>query len=150
MTYEELWLRARPRLEGQLRRRLGRTLAQDIADEAFDRLQRRGQQPTPANLWAHARDAERDILRDAAKQDFLAEQAGILDGRAIPTIEGAMFRADFDRAFRALPEEQRIAFALTELRGLTERETADVLGVNQSTVNRRCEAARTYLQKELS
>jgi len=46
--------------------------------------------------------------------------------------------------------EERDAWILTELRGLTVREAADVLGTSFKTIHRRAEAARNYMQKELA
>jgi RNA polymerase sigma factor (sigma-70 family) len=66
------------------------------------------------------------------------------------TIEGAEFHADFDRAVRALPELERDAFILTELRGLDQREAAAVLGIHQSTVSRRHQAAVDAIREEIA
>lgn len=66
------------------------------------------------------------------------------------TNEHALFASDFDRAFRNLPRALAEAWALTELRGLTEREAASELGTSQKTVNRRCEAARNLLKESLT
>ena len=66
------------------------------------------------------------------------------------TPEDVEFRADFDSALRELPECERDAFILTELRGLTVREAADVLGVARSTVDDRVAAARARLKSALS
>ena len=52
-------------------------------------------------------------------------------------------------SLRVLGQEERDAFILTELRGLTEREAADVLDSSQPTVHRRAEAARNYIRREL-
>lgn len=65
------------------------------------------------------------------------------------TIEGAIFATDFDRALRGLPEDERAAFILYELRGLTNYETALHLGVLPSTVASRVDRAKTLLRKEL-
>lgn len=148
MTYEELWLQERPRLEAHLRRRLSLADAQDVADESFARL--KGTNASPGQLWQTAWNVEQELLRAERRQQHLKDQADILNGRAIPTIETAILRADFDRAFRRLPRRQQEAFALVELRGLSEKEAAGVLGVPKSTVNWRCEAARAFLREELS
>lgn len=52
-------------------------------------------------------------------------------------------------SLRVLGQDERDAFILTELRGLTEREAADVLDSSQPTVHRRAEAARNYIRREL-
>lgn len=149
LVVAELWAAERRKLERYLRRSLARPDAEDVVSAAFAKLATRSQ-PTVELLWKIAFDEAINLAREELRQDFLEEQAGILGGTAIPSIETAIIRADFDRAFRQLPRAQAEAFALTELRGLTERETADVLGVAQKTINRRCEAARTYLRGELA
>lgn len=65
------------------------------------------------------------------------------------TPEVMEFRVGFDQALRALPEDERDAFILTDVRGLTTREAADVLAVDHSTVVRRAQAARNTLREEL-
>lgn len=59
-------------------------------------------------------------------------------------------RVDLISAIDALTDTQREVFTLVELRGLSEREAAAKLGLSRSTVNRRYEAARKTLQRELS
>lgn len=140
-------MQERPRLEGHLRTTHSRQAAEEIADEAFARIEDGAE---PAQLWATAFNVEREHARRVVRDVRLEEQVGLLNGRAIPNIEDAIMRADFDRAFRTLPRPEAEAFALVELRGLTQMEAAEVLGVSQPTVHRRCEAARTQLQKELS
>ena len=44
----------------------------------------------------------------------------------------------------------RNAFILTELRGLTTYEAADVLGIDQSTVSRRADRARRHIKEMIS
>lgn len=149
MTHEELWVIERPKVEDWLRRKkFSRDAVQDIVDEAFFRLQ--GKSPERGALWKTTFNVLQEHLREKTRRVYLEQQAELLTGTAIPNIETAIIRADFDRAFRRLPRTLQEAFALTELRGLTERETADVLGISQPTVNRRCEAARTFLREELS
>jgi len=60
-----------------------------------------------------------------------------------------LFVTSFDMALRALPQEQREAFILTDLRGLTAREAAAELGIPKSTVADRIAQARDTLRKEV-
>lgn len=148
VTREELWLQERPRFERQLRRVLSRADAQDVMDESFARL--KGDDVYPGQLALTVQNVLREHARALDRQRDTEEQATILSGRAIPTIETAILRADFDRAFRGLPRPQQEAFALVELRGLTYQEAADVLGLPMSTVHWRCEAARSRLKEDLT
>lgn len=66
------------------------------------------------------------------------------------TIEDVEFRTDFDRALRGVDEPYRDAFILTDIRGLSQYEAADLLGIDQATVSRRADIARAQIRKELS
>jgi len=65
---------------------------------------------------------------------------------AAATYETVEFQDEFDAAVRGLEESERDAYILTELRGLSQREAADVLGTSQPTVHRRAEAARHFIK----
>lgn len=145
-----LWAAEKRKLERYLRRRLSQVDTDDVVGAAFEKMCKPGREPNPDLLWKIAFNEAANLHRAEAKQDFLERQSWILNGVAISDADTAIFRADFDRALRQLPWGQRAAFVLTELRGLTERETANVLGIDQATVNRRCEAARIFLKGELT
>lgn len=87
----------------------------------------------------------------AAMEDALeaAEGHGVGSGvhlyRPLP-VELAEFPPEFDRAIRELPEDERDSFILTELRGATTREAADILGVSHMTVSRRSNAAHEHVR----
>jgi RNA polymerase sigma factor (sigma-70 family) len=150
---ELLWRQEHKRLVTHLsyRGRRSAPWAEDIVSDAFAYLLRKHHDhASPGYLWRVAFSAAADVRRHEKRQDFLEEQVGILTGTAIPGIDTAIMRMDFLRAFRQLPLAQREAFALIELRGLTALESAQVLGIPRRTVTWRCEAARTYLAKELS
>lgn len=61
----------------------------------------------------------------------------------------ANFHDEFDAALRALPDEQRDAFILIHLRGLTVREAATTLDASRSSVFDHSEAAITFFREEL-
>lgn len=148
-----LWVEQAPRLRASIARRYGHDMGEQAVAEAFTRLAADPVTPTIPILYRKAWSIVTDDLRRAESTPELVSLAeagreGIAD--SFPSIETAMFRADFDRAFRRLPREEAEAFTTTELRGLTQREAADVLGVNQATVSRRAETARETLRKELA
>lgn len=147
-----LWTGQAPRLRSAIARRYGSEMAEHAVAEAFTRLAADPVEPNEVILARKAWSIVTDELRRAeAGPDFVSlesERSGVAD--SFPSIESAMFRADFDLAFRALPRESAEAFALTELRGLSQCEAADLLDVNQATVSRRAEAARLTLKKELT
>jgi RNA polymerase sigma factor (sigma-70 family) len=88
--------------------------------------------------------------RPAGSREDLAElvELGLATYQALP-IRLASFSDDFDRAVRGLDGPERDAFILTDLRGLTVREAADVLDVSFKTVARRTDSARADIREEL-
>lgn len=60
------------------------------------------------------------------------------------------FAESFDTAVRDLPDDERDAWVLTELRGITDREAAEHLGVSHMTVNRRRKQAVIRIREELA
>jgi RNA polymerase sigma factor (sigma-70 family) len=75
----------------------------------------------------------------------LIEEESLAVNEAL-TVDRDAFAAAFDNGVRGLNEEDFTAFTLTDLRGLPEREAADVLGTSQKTINRRRESARHILR----
>lgn len=55
-----------------------------------------------------------------------------------------------NRTLRTLPRRQAQAWTLINLRGLTQQEAADVLGVTRQRISAASESARLVLKKELS
>lgn len=139
----------------QARRILGDTAgAEDVATEAIVRVASNGQADTALPLIVYG------LAVDEYRRRMKQVPSGLLDvepevddqlARVVPeTLDRAEFRADFDRAVRGLAESERAVFILTELRGLTVREAADVLGLPKSTVADRLQAARTFIREELT
>lgn len=166
--FDTLYREHRAELTKLARRRLRlRTpgLAEDVVDEAFMRLWDEAEWPEDPLAWLEekvaneARNERRDtILRwnretPAGSMEDIAELIeGEQDMRPHPpdTIETAEFRSDLDAAVRETPDDQAQAFILTELRGLTVREAADVMASDKTTIARQAEAARTYIRRGLS
>lgn len=67
-----------------------------------------------------------------------------------PTPEDVRFQADFDNAVRSLTPKQRDAYILTDLRGLSTVEAADVLGIQQPAVSKRVSRARESIVTRLT
>jgi RNA polymerase sigma factor (sigma-70 family) len=65
------------------------------------------------------------------------------------SIRDGLFAAAFDKALRTLPEDERNAFILTDLRGLTQYEASLALNVPAHTVRNRVDRAKELLRKEL-
>jgi DNA-directed RNA polymerase specialized sigma24 family protein len=147
-------------LRGCLSRKTGdHAIADDIAARAFERLWRwedRGRAVTDPQgfVWRAALGLLVDHWRtESRREEFPAGLGPELDSLAIGsshTYEDALFTESFDSALRALPEPERGAFILTELRGLTVREASAHTDTPPTTVFRASEAARTYIAKEIT
>jgi RNA polymerase sigma factor (sigma-70 family) len=134
--------------------------AEEVAAEAFTRLAARDGVPrNPSGvLWITARGIAIDLLRrrdtEAEATRDLAVLTGTDVGRGrfdgVADLREAEARADLTAALKVLDPDDREAWGLTELRGLTVREAAAVIGVDFSTVSRRAESARLTLTKELA
>jgi len=136
--------------------------AEDIVADAFIALWRkieRGEDIENAagllrtTVVSRARDHHRNHRREVLAGGF-EELAAVADYAATtpsPTddYDDLQFRGAFDNAVRAMEEDTRDPFILTELRGLTVREAGTILDVDPATVSRRAEAARTHVRREL-
>jgi RNA polymerase sigma-70 factor (ECF subfamily) len=78
-----------------------------------------------------------------------ATDLGALGGQGLSMRDG-LFAAAFDGALRSLPTEERDAFILTDLRGLTQYEAALALNVPAHTVRNRVDRAKALMRKELA
>ena len=104
-----------------------------------------------------AAQAMRQILVDYARQKSALKRGGGLhpitlddDIPVDDRIEGLL---DLNEALEKMKTFNPDGMQVVELRyfgGLTEKETADVLGMSERTVRRKWSAARAWLQKELS
>jgi len=59
-------------------------------------------------------------------------------------------RQALDDAIRTLPEKLRVVFVLRDIEGLSIRETAEALGLTETTVKTRLLRARLHLREQLS
>lgn len=101
-----------------------------------------------------------EVVYDLARQAATAEipvgltedvlDAAAKGGLGFLTQEQAQFPATFDASVRGLEDSEFDAFVLTDLRGLSNREAADVLGTSHTTITRRRESARLALREEIA
>ena len=133
---QESWLRAFTHMERlQNPARLGAWLARIAANEALDRLRRRGP-PLPTNAEERA---EREAAPGAAAP--------------FPTPDMEKRRAEarvlIEHAVDRLPENFRTVFVLRSIEELTIEETAGVLDIPCETVKTRLHRANRLLRAEL-
>lgn len=143
------------------RERLDHTLQPTaLVNEAFLKLidQRRVTWQNRAHFFAVSARLMRRVLVDHARAHHAGKRGGHLARVSLDdAVIGARARdADLvalDDALRELERRDPDAARLVELRyfaGLTTRETAEVLGVSTSTVEREWVAARAWLFRALS
>jgi RNA polymerase sigma-70 factor (ECF subfamily) len=94
-----------------------------------------------------------DQRRSRRRRFRLLERAKSMEGEPIPTpydgAASAEARAVLRAALGALPEEQQIVFALSELEEMSAPEIATALGVKLNTVYSRLRAARREIAERL-
>lgn len=135
----------------------GRAPVEDVAQEAFLRAYRGLQSfdpggPARLSTWmlSIARHTALDHLRKRPHEVSIAEPAGV-DARS-PEQEAS--RRELGRrlndAANALPDDQREAFLLFEVHGLSLEEVSQVVGAPLATVKTRCFRAREKLREALA
>jgi RNA polymerase sigma-70 factor (ECF subfamily) len=141
-----------------LGRMLGpRAPVEDIAQDAFLRAYRSigsfdPQGPARLSTWmlAIARHAALDHLRKRPSEIAVAEPAAIELRSPEQEASRRQLGARLSAAAGALPHEQREAFLLYEVHGLSHEEIARVVGAPLATIKTRCFRAREKLREELA
>jgi RNA polymerase sigma-70 factor (ECF subfamily) len=167
ITIETLHRDYGDRLRRYLERLVGPTEAEDLAQEVFEKAQRtlgtfRGDARVLTWLYRVATNLALDRLRIAGRRVDLERQDDETDPLdAALSAEAARERSldgEVDRArMRAcildvverLPTSQRAAILLGELRGFSDRELADALGVSLGAAKIRLHRARRALKAAL-
>ena len=90
-------------------------------------------------------------IDDVGEEALVAEDAMTSDApTADQFVEAAHARALLEHAIDALPDNFRMVFMLRAVEGLDVRETAESLGINETTVRTRLFRAQRLLRGELS
>jgi RNA polymerase sigma factor (TIGR02999 family) len=159
-VYEQLRTIAHRQLMGE---RPGHTLSSsDLVHEAYFKLvdQQRAQWTERAQFFAVAARVMRRILVDYARRHRALRRGGVRERVSIDDVDAASLsaaqRSDellaLDEALDRLEQIDARLSRVVECRyfaGLTEAETAEVLGVNARTVTRDWARARGWLYQEL-
>jgi RNA polymerase sigma-70 factor (ECF subfamily) len=110
---------------------------------------------TVRQFFALANQHMRWELNDIARRlDKQPTQVELRDSKVVaePQSSGSRASPNCHRmldAIEALPEEEREAFSLVRIQGMTPTEAAEVLGVNVRTVHRRLNRAMILLTEKL-
>jgi RNA polymerase sigma-70 factor, ECF subfamily len=65
-------------------------------------------------------------------------------------LENKQLREALDQAINRLPKKYRMALVLRDMEGLSAKETAAVMGLNERAVKSRLHRARLFVRRELS
>jgi RNA polymerase sigma-70 factor (ECF subfamily) len=149
MLYQHYPRLARPPLNLQ---------ADELLSAVVERLLKALREARPSNVrqfFALANQHMRWELNDLARRlDKGVPAAGLSDPQVVaPESSGSGLSPDTARmlgAIDGLPEDEREAFGLVRVQGLTQTEAADVLGVSPKTVQRRLNRALVLLSESLS
>ena len=151
----DLWVKKASGIRRAAKRTLrDRDAADDVTARSFVRLAEALTAGTVANVEGLLTTISKNLIVDEQRAAYRRPVPAGLEV-VEPGTNGNLpaslttFPHEFDAAIRTLPDEQRAAYILTELRGLTVREAASVLGTSKSTVARAAEAAITSRRKEL-
>ncbi|MGD8999481.1 MAG: sigma-70 family RNA polymerase sigma factor [Granulosicoccaceae bacterium] len=152
-AFTEFARRHMPGMLGFARRYLASSEAEDVVQEAFTRVwlkagqwQERGVSPR-SWLIRIVYNLCMDTLRRRHDEDEQA-LAGLADTAAGPAQqhEQDVVHAQLMQALRALPERQRSALTLTVYHALSNRETADVLGISIDALESLLSRGRRHLK----
>jgi len=134
-------------------------LAEDIAMQAFVKLGERMEQRLVLQPRELLRQITHGLVTDTVRlkdrrplpssfDEEASEQDSFGAGGYLATDN--TFPVEFDAAVRDMPAELRDVYILTELRGVSKEEAADLLGISRRTAYRRAAEATTSIRKELA
>ncbi len=167
LTVERLHAEYGERIRRYLERLVGPTDADDLAQDVFERAQRaigtfRGDSRVLTWLYRVATNVAIDRLRTGARRVDLERTDDDTDpiesALSADTTHGGSVEGELDRAYMRkcilgvvdrLPTTQRAAILLGELRGFSDRELADALGVSLGAAKIRLHRARRALKAAL-
>jgi RNA polymerase sigma-70 factor (ECF subfamily) len=167
LTIEKLHREHGDRIRRYLERLVGTTDAEDLEQDVFEKAQRaigtvRGDSRVLTWLYRVATNVAIDRLRLAGRRADLERDdadadplggAGAADATSVRSLDGEVdrkrMRECIMRVVDQLPPSQRAVILLGELRGLSDREMADALGVSLGAAKIRLHRARRALKAAL-
>ena len=142
-------------MRSYFRKKLGDAEAEDATALVFVRLAQAYDAGRDPNVGLVVNEVVYDTAREMAQRPITVApvrwaREHILHLIIPDTQDRYDFREAFDDALRALPRDERDAYILTELRGLSAREAEGVLGTSYRTIHRRAESARLQVREEIT
>ena len=150
-------------LKGLARRQLAHPAATlqptELVHEAYDRLLGRNRAPFEdrRHFFRAAARSMRDIVADHARKQLALRRGGgagrvVFEESALPPMSRPRDVVLLDDALRQLEDVDETSFEIVLLRfyaGLSGDETASILGISPSTVDRQWAWAKAWLHREL-
>ncbi len=151
----------RKKIERYLTRFVGQDEAEDLTQEVFVKVNQglpdfRGEANISTWVYRIAKNVAVDRLRSAGSASHLARELSdrIVAEEAPPAVEQHVIRREMNACIRRfvenLPADYRSVMILSELKGLSNHEIADVLGLNVGMVKIRLHRARARLKANLA
>ncbi len=147
-----------PRLRRMARMFAGQAAdADDLVQTALERAYQNRDRWTPGSrldswIFRIMKNAWIDHVRHAGRAGRLFADDGALEAVADPSIapmETRLAASAAERAFLALPDEQRLAVGLVLVEGLSYREAAEALDIPMGTLTSRLVRGRMALMAQL-
>jgi len=158
-----------PRIVRYLRRLVGDSDAEDVAQEVFVKVHQaldgfRGESKLSTWIYRIATNTAMDRLRSSSSkilstsssltdEDETADETDQLSDDSVPRLDTTLIRKDMNDCIRgivdSLPENFRTVLVLSDLEGLTNAEICGVLDLPLDTVKIRLHRGRKHLKKAL-
>lgn len=161
VDFQEIHRAFRPRIHRFLVCLVGEADADDLTQEVFVKVDQglagfRGESNVSTWIYRIARNVASDRLRSLASSSRLTAELSdkIAAEPRPPAVDQQLIRKDMNDCIRGfvenLPPEYRSVMVLSELKGLSNQQIADVLRLNVGTVKIRLHRARARLREELA
>jgi len=159
--FEQLHRALRPGIHRYLAGLVGEDEAEDLTQEVFVKVSDslggfRGESSVSTWVYRIAKNVAIDRLRSVASSSHLATELSnkIAAEQAPPPVEQQHVRKEMNDCIRQfvanLPPDYRSVMILSELKGLSNRQIADALGLTLDTVKIRLHRARARLKADLA
>jgi RNA polymerase sigma-70 factor (ECF subfamily) len=168
LNFQEIYDTYQPRILCYLRRMVGETEAEDLAQDVFVKVSRalksfRGESQLSTWLYRIATNSAIDKIRTASFQQDTqlswledsdeTEDKDVWTGEETPSLEQHLMRKEMYECFvdfvKRLPPNYRSVVVLSELEELTNNEIAEILGLSLDVVKIRLHRGRARLLQEL-
>lgn len=157
VSFAEVYAELQPKIRRYLSRMVGRTEAEDLAQEVFARVSQalpgfRGDSKLSTWVYRIATNAAYDRLRTLSAQPARPALLQILNAPADPPpgVDQELARQEMSECVRRyideLPPDYRSVLLLSEDEGLSDKQIAEALGVTVGAVKIRLHRARARLK----